>query len=292
MASSASVILSLISHTNVGKTTLARTLLRRDVGEVRDEAHVTERSERYTLAEADGAQLILWDTPGLGNTVRLVGRLRGLASPIGWLLGQVWDRLVDRPLWSSQQAIRNARDESDAVLYLVNAAEEPDQAAYVRTELELLTWIGRPVLVVLNQTGPALPMLAGEAGVAEARRLEGIWRDHAAPWAIVHDVLALDAFSRCWVQEGVLFARLLPLLSSEKQSTLERCAAAWGERSHAILRSLASPPSPPQPAGVPCGGSVSGSRRGRASWWTRWWPNMGSTVAPDSRCRSDWSTSW
>lgn len=236
MATSASVTLSLISHTNVGKTTLARTLLRRDVGEVRDEAHVTERSERYTLAEADGAQLILWDTPGLGNTVRLMGRLRGLGNPIGWLFGQVWDRLVDRPLWSSQQAIRNARDEADAVLYLVNAAEEPDQAAYVRTELELLTWIGRPVLVVLNQTGPALPMLAGEAGVAEARRLEGIWRDHAAPWPIVRDVLALDAFSRCWVQEGVLFARLLPLLSSEKQSTLERCATAWAERSQAILR--------------------------------------------------------
>ena len=33
------VSLSLISHTNVGKTTLARTLLRRDVGEVRDAAH-------------------------------------------------------------------------------------------------------------------------------------------------------------------------------------------------------------------------------------------------------------
>ena len=33
--------LSLVSHTNVGKTTLARTLLARDIGEVRDEAHVT-----------------------------------------------------------------------------------------------------------------------------------------------------------------------------------------------------------------------------------------------------------
>ena len=37
--------LSLISHTNAGKTTLARTLLGRDIGEVRDEAHVTFESE-------------------------------------------------------------------------------------------------------------------------------------------------------------------------------------------------------------------------------------------------------
>ena len=41
----ATVTLSLISHTNVGKTTLARTLLRRDVGEVFDQAHVTQVSE-------------------------------------------------------------------------------------------------------------------------------------------------------------------------------------------------------------------------------------------------------
>ena len=31
----------LISHTNAGKTTLVRTLLQQDVGEVRDAAHVT-----------------------------------------------------------------------------------------------------------------------------------------------------------------------------------------------------------------------------------------------------------
>ena len=33
--------LSLVSHTNIGKTTLARTLLMQDVGEVADRAHVT-----------------------------------------------------------------------------------------------------------------------------------------------------------------------------------------------------------------------------------------------------------
>ena len=230
------VTLSLISHTNVGKTTLARTLLRRDVGEVRDQAHVTERNERYTLVEAAGARLELWDTPGLGDTVRLLRRLRGQSNPIGWVVSQVWDRLADRPLWSSQQAIRNAQEEADAILYLVNAAEEPEDAAYVQAELDLLTWIARPVLVVLNQTGPALPMLAGEAGEAEARRLEQLWRAHTAPWPVVRDVLALDALSRCWVQEGVLFARLAPLLPEAKRPALERCAAAWRERSAAELR--------------------------------------------------------
>ena len=230
------VTISLISHTNVGKTTLARTLLRRDVGEVLDQAHVTDQSERYTLIEAEGARLCLWDTPGLGNTVRLMARLRRESSPVGWLLSQVWDRIADRPLWSSQQAIRNARDEADAILYLVSAAEDPVQAAYVGEELDLLTWIGCPVLLLLNQTGPALPMLSGEAGAVEAGRLEALWRAHTARWPIVRDVLALDAFSRCWVQEGVLFARLEPLLPEAQRPLLRTCAAAWTERNLAVLR--------------------------------------------------------
>jgi hypothetical protein len=40
---------ALISHTNNGKTTLARTLVGADVGEVRDAAHVTVFAESHTL---------------------------------------------------------------------------------------------------------------------------------------------------------------------------------------------------------------------------------------------------
>ena len=36
---------------NVGKTTLARTLLSQSVGEVRDEPHVTDTNDRFELAQ-------------------------------------------------------------------------------------------------------------------------------------------------------------------------------------------------------------------------------------------------
>ena len=44
--------LSLVSHTNIGKTTLARTLLGRDIGEVADRPHVTETNDDYVLIRA------------------------------------------------------------------------------------------------------------------------------------------------------------------------------------------------------------------------------------------------
>ena len=101
-AGGTAVNLSLISHTNAGKTTLARTLLGRDVGEVRDAAHVTDLASGYVLVQAGADTLMLWDTPGFGDTARLLDRLRMSGNPIGWLLTQVWDRWRERPLWSSQ----------------------------------------------------------------------------------------------------------------------------------------------------------------------------------------------
>ena len=144
---------SLISHTNVGKTTLARTLLRREIGEVTDQAHVTDENQSYPLLEHDGDSLVLWDTPGFGDSARLLKRLRTEGSPLAWLQSQVWDRLADRPLYCSQQAIRNVREETDLILYLVSAAEHPEEAGYVPLEMELLSWTDRPVVILLNQVG-------------------------------------------------------------------------------------------------------------------------------------------
>ena len=48
--------LSLVSHTNVGKTTLARTLLGRDVGEVRDAPHVTEFADAHEMLRTPRAR--------------------------------------------------------------------------------------------------------------------------------------------------------------------------------------------------------------------------------------------
>ncbi|MDQ3245343.1 MAG: DUF3482 domain-containing protein [Pseudomonadota bacterium] len=213
--------LSLVSHTNAGKTTLVRTLLQQDVGEVRDAAHVTEVATGYVMLQEGAHTLMLWDTPGFGDTARLVSRLRASGNPIGWFLSQVWDRFRDRPLWSSQQAVRNAREEADVVLYLVNASEDPAGAAYVPLEMEVLAWVGKPIVLLLNQTGPP-----GEDGQAEERR----WTDHLASTGLVRDTLTLDAFARCWVQERTLLQGIAPLLDAPQQQAMERLIAAWTTR--------------------------------------------------------------
>ncbi len=220
-----SIALSLVSHTNAGKTTLARTLLGRDVGTVRDAPHVTEFADVFTLLQTpQGEQLKLWDTPGFGDSVRLVKRLQAsghpLMNPLGWFMSEVWDRWRDRAFWASQQAMRNVRDEADMLLYLVNASESPEAAGYVQPEMELLGWTGKPVIVLLNQLG------APREGQLEAQEI-ALWQTHLARFKHVKSVLPLDAFARCWVQEGTLLQSIENVLPVERQAMMTRLRGTW-----------------------------------------------------------------
>ena len=284
----ATIEIALVSHTNAGKTTLARTLLGRDVGEVRDAPHVTDVAESHTLLTSpEGDALRLTDTPGFGDSAKLVQRLRVADNPLGWLLREVWDRYRDRPFWCSQQAVRAARDNAEVVLYLVNAAEDPHDAGYVAYEMQVLRWIAKPVIVLLNQAGPP-------GGSDDERRDIERWRAHLAPHGIVNDVLAFDAFARCWVQERVLFDAIAAALPS-RHEPLARLQAAREranlERFDASMRVLAeelataardAEPVDPEPSARRrscCArwawAAASRTRRASARW--RRWPNASTT---------------
>lgn len=215
------VTLSLISHTNAGKTTLARTLLRQDVGEVRDAPHVTLFNESHDLIESGGCLLRLWDTPGFGDSGRLLKRLKRHDRPVLWFLSQVWDRFTDKPLWCSQQALKNVREEADVVLYLVNAAESPEGAGYVDQEMEILGWVGKPVLVLLNQTGPP-----HEAHIEAAE--VSAWLEHLKKHSLVRGALSFDAFARCWVQEERLLAAISQCVADQECFAIVQ--KAWHRR--------------------------------------------------------------
>lgn len=217
----ATIQLALVSHTNNGKTTLARTLLGADVGEVRDAAHVTAFAEAHTLMTTqNGDRLVLWDTPGFGDSVRLMKRLAMTGNPIGWFLREVMDRYRDRPFWLSQQALRAARDEADVVLYLVNSTENPGDAGYIAAEMRILDWLGKPVLVLLNQMGPPRPLAEEQAELLR-------WKDHMLQFGQVREVLPLDAFARCWVHERVFYDALGALVGPDKQEAYERLFSVW-----------------------------------------------------------------
>jgi hypothetical protein len=106
------------------------------------------------------------------------------------------------------------------VLYLVNAAEGPAAAGYVAPEMELLAWVGKPVIVLLNQLG------APREAALEAADVQR-WREHLADHAHVRAVLPLDAFARCWVQEYTLLQAIAEALADEPRERMQRLGQAW-----------------------------------------------------------------
>src|SRR5690606_33357214 len=125
--------------------------------------------EHLLVETSQDDRLVLWDTPGFGDSARLMKRLANADDPVGWFLSDVWDRFRDRAFWSSQQAVRNVREQADVVLYLVNASEPPSEAGYVADEMRVLEWIGKPVVVLLNQLGPPRSAQAEAAEVQSWR---------------------------------------------------------------------------------------------------------------------------
>ena len=191
---------------------------------------MTEVAESHVLIESQsGDSLLLWDTPGFGDSTRVLKRLQQGEKPVGWFLSHVWDRFADRPFWCSQQAMHNAREISDVVLYVVNAGEQPSSAGYIDAEMRILGWIGKPVILLLNQLGPPRNAAQSQADVAQ-------WQAHIAQYTWVEMVLPFDAFARCWVQEGTLLVHVQRLLKAPAQQAFERLRESWRERNLAVFR--------------------------------------------------------
>lgn len=206
------ITISITGHTNAGKTALGRTLLCRDIGEVRDAPHVTTSVETHDWIATDQVTIRIADTPGFDSAGRLLRRMRQARSPVGWFLREVWDRVTDPDFYLTQLAVRHVSQTSDLVLHVVDiAAEHAGPSANAQAEIELLALVGKPVIVVLNQTGR--PWTHAEAAAEETR-----WREICKKHAVVRDVLILDAFTRCWPAELILIeaaARVLPEAKAE-----------------------------------------------------------------------------
>ncbi len=217
------VAIFLVAHTNVGKTTLLRTLLGQDVGEIEDAPDVTQAVTAYDLVvdPAVGA-LRLWDTPGFGDSFRLARRLRQQPRWIAWAVREIWDRAFNKKLWQHQRLAFDLRARASVVLYPVNLQERPVDAVYVAPELEVLAWVGKPVLAILNQGG-------GQDGRAsDAGRVQE-WRSHLSGFPVVRGVSNLDAYTRCWLQELSLYQDIGQVLPENERDAYRKLATALGQ---------------------------------------------------------------
>jgi hypothetical protein len=149
-----SVVLAVVGHTNVGKTSLLRTLTR-DVafGEVSPHASTTRHVEGARLL-VDGEPVVdLYDTPGLEDAMALLDHLEQLKRPGErpdgpTLLSRFLDGPAARQRFEQEAKVLRQLMASTAGLYVIDA-REPVLPKY-RDELEVLSMCGKPLLPALN----------------------------------------------------------------------------------------------------------------------------------------------
>ncbi|MDE4453988.1 GTPase/DUF3482 domain-containing protein [Psychrobacter sp. DAB_AL62B] len=170
IASGEALKLAVVGHTNTGKTSILRTLLR-DVyfGEVKNEAATTRHVERAQLTDSQTGEVLvtLYDTPGLEDASGLMDWLEDntasrrdgierlqqfLAADIAQGVdSNVTDNYGSQDYNYSQEAkvIRQLLA-SDMAIYVVDA-REPVLGKY-KDELAILSWAAIPVMPVFNFT--------------------------------------------------------------------------------------------------------------------------------------------
>jgi len=164
IASGEALKLAVVGHTNTGKTSILRTLLRDAYfGEVKNEAATTRHVEQASLTDSKTGEILvaLYDTPGLEDASGLMdwledntaSRRDGIERLQQFLAADVAQSAdsYDLPYDYSQEAkvIRQLLS-SDMAIYVVDA-REPVLGKY-KDELAILSWAAIPVMPVFNFT--------------------------------------------------------------------------------------------------------------------------------------------
>lgn len=223
--------LAVIGHTNTGKTSILRTLLRdTSLGEVADEAGTTRRNTAYALRVAGAVAVELSDTPGLEDAAAALAALRGIEQQRGLTPADALDALLaDTPaaLRPEVEPLR-ALQQADAGLLVFDAREAPKAKHW--EEHELLRRCGRPLVAVLNcVSAPA----SREAEWDAAVRRNGL-----------HAVVRFDAWVADEADAARLFTKLRELLGDAWRDPLTRLVAARrgddARRTAAMLEAVAT----------------------------------------------------
>ncbi len=218
---------AVVGHTNTGKTSLMRTLMREaDFGEVSDHPATTRHVEGAAIL-IDGRQVMaLYDTPGLEDSIGLLEHLDSLAG-VKRVDGI---ELVKQFLASSDAESRFPQESkalrqvlgSDVALYVIDARDRV--LGKHRDELEILARCARPVVPVLNFTA------ADEAKVK-------LWREHLSR-ANMHAVAEFDTVVLDDVCEQRLYEKMRTLLDAH-EATLNTLIEDRRQQRSALIKASA-----------------------------------------------------
>ncbi|MDZ4753850.1 MAG: DUF3482 domain-containing protein [Phycisphaerae bacterium] len=240
----ASPRIAVVGHTNVGKTSLLRTLLRdARFGDVSDRPATTRHAEAAEMraqlrADARSSHgsgglrrdcaIIVTDTPGLEDSSGLLELLESIdPSPRSDPHTRVmrWLESPDTRFAQEAKAVRQVLD-NDIAIYVIDARER--MLGRHRDELTILAACARPIVPVLNFV---------ESSAAHAQQVAD-WRDQLARIGL-HAVVAFDTMIVDEASERRLYEALRTLAPKHQETFDAFIQSRAQQREHLVEMSAA-----------------------------------------------------
>ncbi len=201
----APVKVAVVGHTNTGKTSLIRTLLRDErFGKIEDAAGTTRYVEKTAIFAGEDEALTLFDTPGFEDSSALLQALEELektqqAESPSALLREFIAQAEKFPDFDQEIKVLRQSLNCDVLLYIIDV-REPLLGKY-RDEVEILSKAGKPIVPVFNFI----------AGQEEALKR---WREQMSQFNL-HAALEFDTVAYEFEAEKRLYQKLQSLLEPQ-----------------------------------------------------------------------------
>jgi len=231
---------AVVGHANTGKTSLIRTLLRdASFGEIADKAGTTRHVEGVEIRIEDNQNLIIYDTPGLEDSIHL---LHILDTNIDSALFQATDlkyqdgidrllNLIQReqefPELNQEIKVLKAILSNDLIFYVIDV-REPILGKY-RDELKVLTYAAKPIIPVLNFIE------------AEETNIDA-WQTQLARLNL-HTFVSFDSVVFRFSDEIKIYQKMKTLLSKHEfqlEGLIQQRQQQWLQREQAAQQLIAS----------------------------------------------------
>ena len=227
---------AVVGHTNAGKTSLIRTLLRDDqFGNIDESAGTTRSVEKSMVFAGEDAVLNLYDTPGFEDSSALLLALEDLsktaeaqlqADSLPVELLRTFIASGDQfPDFDQEIKVLRQSINSDVLLYIIDV-REPLLGKY-RDEIDILSKAGKPILPVFNFI----------AGNSEALMR---WREQMAQFNL-HAALEFDTVAFDFEAEKRLYQKLQSLLEQHYETLqilIDYRQEVWKSLNHAAAQRI------------------------------------------------------
>lgn len=200
--------IALASHTNIGKTSLLRTLVKRDVGTVGNKENVTQKSSGYFMLNEQDARLRIWDTPGFSDVDNLINCVKKYSLDIFLKKYRKKSKL-------NVDALLALKNESDLILFLVPANSDRRLENTINRELILLKKLNKPILCSVNR----LDRENNKKKEDSLNRWKEFFQKHHIPGEYV---LSLDAHYRTMEEEALFFEKITQVLNFDAKKLAEK----------------------------------------------------------------------